>query len=313
MSMLRTALVSLAPLALVASCTTPEHEHAMEAFTLRFAASANGQEVGCGSEITGLGPDGQHIVRPADLRFYVSNLRFYDAAGEPIELELDEDEFQYRSEAGEVALVDLTATSEGACAGSAAAAEATTRTHAAITGKTHLGEVARISFDVGVPQPLMQATIATSTAEAAPSPLDEMYWSWATGYRHLVFNFEVDAAGEVGEGYVHIGSRDCGVEGSLALEDRDECTFVNNPAVELDGFDLAADTVMLDIPALLASLDFVSPIYDPETFEPIGEAPGVECHSSPMQPDCATLFDNVGLDIATGSASASANAVFSGG
>jgi uncharacterized repeat protein (TIGR04052 family) len=310
--MLRTALVSLTPLALVASCTTSEPEQAMEAFTLRFAAGADGQPVGCGGEVTGLGPDGQHVVRPADLRFYVSNLRFFDAAGEPVELELDEDEFQYRSAAGEVALVDLTATSEGACAGSAVASEATARTHAAITGKTHLGEVARIRFDVGVPQALMQATIATGTAEAAPSPLDEMYWSWATGYRHFVFNFEVDAAGELGEGYVHIGSRDCGVEGSLALEDRDECTFVNNPAVELD-FDLAADTVMLDIPALLASLDFAATIYDPETFEPIGEAPGVECHSSPMQPDCPTLFDNVGLDISTGSASAATNAVFSAG
>jgi uncharacterized repeat protein (TIGR04052 family) len=285
----------------------------MEAFTLRFAAGADGQEVGCGSEIAGLGPDGMHVVRPADLRFYVSNLRFYDAAGEPVALELDEDEFQYRSEAGEVALVDLTSNVEGACGGAAVAAEATARTHAAITGKTHVEDVARISFDVGVPQAVMQATIATSTAEAAPSPLDEMYWSWATGYRHFVFNFEVDAGGTLGEGYVHIGSRDCGVDGSLALEDRDACTYVNNPAIELDGFDLTADTVMIDIPALLASLDFVSPIYDPETFEPIGEAPGIECHSSPMQSDCPTLFDNIGLDIASGSASAAANTVFFGG
>ena len=70
---------------------------------------------------------------------------------------------------------------------------------------------------------------------------------------------------------------------------------------------------MLDIPALLASLDFISPIYDPETFEPIGEGPGVECHSSPMQPDCETIFTNVGLDMASGSASATANTVFFGG
>ncbi len=304
------SLTIVAPL--LSGC--PAEAPPMEPFSLRFAASADGQEVGCGSEITGLGPMGQHVVRPADLRFYVSNLQFFDAAGEPVELELDQDEFQYRSEAGEVALVDLTGTVDGACKASAIAyAEGTARTHTALTGKTHVDHVARVSFEVAVPQQLMQATIATSTAEAAPSPLTEMYWSWATGYRHFVFNFEVDADGELGGGYLHIGSRDCGVEGSLALEDRDECGFINNPAIELDGFDLRTNTVMLDIPALLASLDFISPIYDPETFEPIGEGPGVECHSSPMQPDCETIFTNVGLDMASGSASATANTVFFGG
>jgi uncharacterized repeat protein (TIGR04052 family) len=284
----------------------------MEPFSLRFAAVADGQEVGCGSEITGLGPDGQHVVRPADIRFYVSNLRFFDAAGEPIDLELDQDDFQYRGEAGEVALVDLTSDVDGACA-STAYAEGTARTHTAITGMTHVERVARVSFEIGVPQRLMQETIATSTAEAAPSPLAELYWSWATGYRHFVFNFDVDAGGELGNGYLHIGSTDCGVDGSLALEDRDECTFINNPAVELDGFSLTANTVQIDIPALLAELDFISPIYNPETFEPIGEGPGVECHSSPMQPDCETIFANFGLEIATGDSSSASNVVVSGG
>ena len=77
----------------------------------------------------------------------------------------------------------------------------------------------------------MQATIATSTAEAAPSPLDEMYWSWATGYRHFVFNFEVDAAGELGEGEAQLsaGQRGHEIRERLALDGGDDRT------VDLDG------------------------------------------------------------------------------
>ena len=54
----------------------------------------------------------------------------------------------------------------------------------------------------------------------------------------------------------------------------------------------------------------VSPIYDPMTFEVIGQGPGVECHSSPIQADCPQIFDNVGLDMTTGS-SAGVSAAFS--
>ena len=59
---------------------------------------------------------------------------------------------------------------------------------------------------------------------------------------------------------------------------------------------------------MLEGLDFVSPIYDPTTFEVIGEGPGVECHSSPMQPDCPTVFGGFGLDITDGSADPAADA-----
>ncbi|EDM75286.1 putative lipoprotein [Plesiocystis pacifica SIR-1] len=297
---------------LVTSCLSPsEEEHAAEDFSLRFAASVDGQPLACGEVLTGFGPEGASTVAPADLRFYVSDLQFWDADGEPIERALDRNDFQYASEAGEVALIDLTGGEDGACAGGAIGfAEGTSRTNAVITGQTALDRVARVSFDVGVPQALMREVILGGTAEAAPSPLNEMYWSWASGYRHLVFNFAVETGADAsGEGYVHIGSRDCSVEGGLALEDQEACGFINTPRVELD-FDLRADTVTLDVGALLGQLDFVSPVRDPETHEVIGEGPGVECHSSPMQADCAQLFANLGLDPASGEASAATNLAF---
>lgn len=260
----------------------------------------------------GLGPEGAHRVGISDLRFYISNVRFEDADGNPVRVELDEDEFQYHGDAGIVSLVDLTGTGEGACAGNAIAfAEGTARTHPAITGVTIRERVAATSFDVGVSQPVMKAIIGETTAEAAPSPLNEMYWSWASGYRHFVFNFTVDdGAGGLGEGYVHVGSRDCGVPDGKALADRDACGFVNTPTVRIEGFDLDADAVRVDLPSLLAGLDFLTPIRDMETFEVIGEGPGVSCHSSPMQAACAAVFENLGVDLMTGGAAASGNRVF---
>ena len=80
-----------------------------------------------------------------------------------------------------------------------------------------------------------------------------MYWNWASGYRHLVMNFAIGATGSEtgGEGYVHVGSRNCGPEDGLALEDREACEFLNTAAVSLPLFDPTFDSVGLDITRLL--------------------------------------------------------------
>lgn len=280
-------------------------------FALQFAATANGKEIGCSDMLAGLGPDGLSTVGVSDLRFYVSNITFTDAEGNPVGVTLDDNEFQYNSEDGSVALIDMTSNTEGSCADVAVAfGEGTARANTVITGMTVVEDVASVSFDVGVSQPLMKTVIATNTAESAPSPLNEMYWTWATGYRHFIMNFLVETEAESGAGFLHIGSQDCGPEDGLALEDREACGFVNTPQVSLADFDLETSTVTVDVPELLAGLDFRSPIYDPKTFEVIGEGPGVECHSSPTQPDCEPIFTNVGLDPATGAANSASNDVF---
>lgn len=281
-------------------------------FELTFVATANGDAVGCSDTIEGLGASEEHTAGLSDLRFYVSDLRFANAAGKSLEFSLDENEFQYVSNEGSVVLIDLASNDEGTCADSAIAnAEGTARTNRVVSGETTVEDVRSVLFAVGVPQQLMKQTIATNTAEGAPSPLNEMYWNWATGYRHFVFNFTVDSGDEAGDGYLHVGSRDCGPEDGMALEDRDECGFVNVPQVVLDDFDLAADRVQINLPALLKELDFVAPIYDTTTWEVIGEGPGVECHSSPTQPDCESVFSSLGLDADSGEADASENSVFS--
>ena len=281
-------------------------------FELAFVATANGDEVGCSDTIEGLGANEEHTAGLSDLRFYVSDLRFENASGKPLDFALDQNEFQYVGDAGFAVLIDLASNTEGTCAESAIAnAEGTARTNRVVSGETVVEDVKSVSFAVGVPQQLMKQTIATNTPEGAPSPLNEMYWNWATGYRHFVFNFTVDSRDEGGEGYLHVGSRDCGPEDGMALEDRDECDFVNVPQVVLDDFDLDADRVQINLPALLRELDFVAPVYDTTTWEVIGEGPGVECHSSPMQADCESVFSSLGLDPESGEADASENSVFS--
>jgi uncharacterized repeat protein (TIGR04052 family) len=310
-------------LALV-GCQKDDHDHDHEdtteetdvaatpqAFSLSFAAVADGADVGCGDTITGLGPAGAHSAGINDVRFYVSNIVLRDADGEIVPATYDEDEFQYTGTSGWVALVDLTGNTDGACDASAISfSEGTARTHTAITGETLVDEVVSVSFDVGVPQALMKEVIASNTVEGAPSPMGEMYWSWASGYRHFVFNLTTSDGADEGEGYLHIGSVGCAGDGELALESKEACDRVNTPQVALSGFDLGASVVTVDLKELLSGLDFVAPVYDPVTFEEIGEQVGVECHSSPMQPDCPMFFSKFGLDMDSGAATASSNAVF---
>jgi uncharacterized repeat protein (TIGR04052 family) len=281
-------------------------------FSLQFAASAGDEELTCTNSVSGLGANGDVTIGASDLRFYVSNLQLRDSSGNAVEHTLDTNDFQLTTQAGSVALIDLTSNAEGTCTSSSVAfAEGTQRTNRVLTGATRIDDVTSVSFDVGVPQALMKDVIATTSAEAAPSPMNEMFWSWASGYRHLVFNFAVTKTDNTnGDGYAHLGSRNCGPGDGLALEDRAACEFVNTPQVTIADFSLNTDIVELDVVSMLQDVDFVAPIYDPQTFEVIGEGPGVECHSSPDQPHCAPLFAKLGIDIETGAADATTNASF---
>ena len=128
------------------------------AFELRFVPTADGKEVGCKDAVTGVGPDGDASVGLSDLRFYVSNLQLSDAKGKPVEVTLDDNDFQLNSKTGSVALIDATGNTQGSCAGTAIAfAEGTARTNLSITGTTVVENVTSVSFDIGVPQALMHA------------------------------------------------------------------------------------------------------------------------------------------------------------
>ena len=286
----------------------------MAPFALRFSVVSGDTEVGCTEPLAGLGVDGAYTLHLSDLRFYLSELRFLDADGKEVPMELDfgDNAFQYQNDTGYVAMVDLTGNSEGSCLEGVGTEEATSATHPAVTGLTHLQQVAAVEFKVGVPQPLMKDIINSNTPESAPAPLYQLQWRWAGGYRHFVFNGRViDAEGAEGGAFLHLGSSGCtATDGERALESKDTCDRINTPEVAIADFDVEKDVVAVDLGALVEGLDFVAPILDSETFEPIGEGPGVACHSGPMQPDCETVFGAFGLDLATGAADAATNTVF---
>lgn len=288
----------------------PDPDPELRDFSATFEARVGTTPVSCDTAITGLGPAAGHSIGASDLRFYISNVVLHDAAGGSMPLALTANEFQYTSPVGAVTLIDLTSNTSGTCANTAIAfAEGTARTNNTISGKVLDGDYTRISFDVGVPQAVMKDVIANQTVEGAPSPLGEMSWGWAGGYRHLVFNFTVTAPGDTtGEGYLHVGSRDCGGDGENALESLEECGRVYTPKV--DTAFVEGESIVFDIAPLLASLDFESPVYD-ENFEVIGTGPGVECHSAPEgQPDCPFILESLGIDVESGVATAANNTAF---
>lgn len=290
-------------------------------FQLNFAAMAGGEDVTCDTQLGGFGMHGHHMIGVSDLRFYVSNIKFYNQDNQQIELTLDDNQFQLNHEAGFVGLVDLTSNVSGTCN---VEGEGTERTNSVITGSVMDANVSSISFDIGVPQAVMKQVISTTSAEDAPSPLNEMYWSWASGYRHLVLNFKIeDMQAMQGDGFVHIGSRGCGDDGLFALENKDECDFVNSPTVMIENFDLFNDAVVLDLSQILDGLMFTTHDMDghgdhsgDSDEHSAGDAamamPAVSCHSAPitMQPDCGPIFSNLGLTAEDGTASAASNSVF---
>lgn len=307
------AALWLSPLLLSSACESEdEAPPAPRPFDLRFEAVANGQAIGCTTPVSGLGPNRDVIAGISDLRFYISNVKLFDDQGGEVPLQLDQNEFQYQNGNEQVTLIDLTSNTEGSCTQNAIAfAEGTARVNSVLRGTTTVERVRRISFEVGVPQALMKQVIASNTQEGAPSPLAEMYWTWATGYRHFVLNVQLKQGNEQGGGYLHIGSRDCGPKEGKALEDREACTFVNTPKAEFQVEALDRSKIVLDIPAILGGFDYRSPIYDPKTFEVIGEGLGLECHSAPNQADCAPLFSGFGVDLSNGFSLASLNRAFS--
>jgi len=275
-----------------------------QSFALRFAAVDGNKEVGCGDVIEGVGSNGNGSLEISDLRFYVSNLRFSTTGGGVMTPTLDENAFQYTDGKGSVALVDTTSTATGACSGQGITyPEGTARVNKVITGQVDAKPITGVSFDIAIPQALMKEIIANHTAEDAPSPFAEMSWSWAYAYRYFVMNAVVHKGAQPGEAYMHVGSTDCGGDGTKALTDRDSCGHINGARVSLSSFEPATDTIAVDVRALVSGLDF--DVSNEET-----TYVGIECHSSPSQPDCPILFGNLGIDMDTGTSNPATNSVF---
>lgn len=299
---IKSTLVSLATVFMLTGCdSSSDNEASMEAFQLNFSAMSGTEEVTCDTTSAGFGTNDEYSIGLKDLRFYVSNVTFYDEYGVAIESTFDDSEFQLNHEQGFVGLIDLTSNTSGSCLD----AGGTERTNTMLTGMMLDTGVSKVTFDIGVPQAVMKDVINTSSAEDAPSPLNEMYWNWASGYRHFAMNFTIENTSALtGGGALHVGSKGCGsTDGILALEDKDTCDLVNTPQVELTDFDPSINTVIINLDALLTDVAFSTTTDGEETL-------AVNCHSNnPGQADCTPIFNNFGLDTEDGTATSSDNSV----
>ncbi|MBK8023453.1 MAG: metallo-mystery pair system four-Cys motif protein [Chloroflexi bacterium] len=244
--------------------------------TIRFAAMAGDRPASCGMIYMGMGVDGA-TVSLNDFRFYVSNVRLINAAGEEVPVELAQDGlWQYAN----VALLDFEdGTSMCSEAGNADMNDK-------IVGMVPEGEYTGLIFDLGVPFELNH--LDTTTAPA-PLNLPAMWWNWQAGYKFVRIDLQTPQS-QTPAWYIHLGSTVCESADS-STPPSEMCKNANINTVRLDDFDAVHNFVVADVAGLLAAVN---------VNESTPMPPG--CMSGLDDPDCPALFSGFGLDIATGGA-----------
>ncbi len=266
--------------------------------TLRFAARVGEEPFACGRTYSGQGAAGS-AVQPRDLRFFVQEVRLIAGDGEEVPLSFDE-RLPWQAEG--VALLDFEDGSGLCAAGNAAQ-------NGEITGRVPPGDYTGLVLVVGVDESSNHLDPATARG---PLQAGSMSWGWLLGYKFFVAELgEVVAAGDadgigpspagsdagsdagppssdagapatpaLGIGLLHLGSTSC--VGSPAAGDI-TCARPNRSEVRFESFDLATQTVVVDVGALFGETDLG------------GDA---QCHSSGAA--CPPLFEAFGLDFDTG-------------
>lgn len=253
---MRTALALLSLTPLtISSCGSND-----EAVELRFSALVGSEPFRCGTTYADLGAGTE--LTPVDLRFYVHDVRLLREDGSEVRVELDDDG---KWQNGEVVLLDF----EDGC-GDMGNADLNDR----VLGVAPAGPYTGIRFKVGVPEHLNHADASLA---GAPLNLTSLFWNWNAGYKFL----RVDGrSGSFEQWRLHLGSTGC--TGDMAGDAR--CTTSNIVDVSLEGFDPTAQPVVADLARLVEG----------STLANTGESPP-GCMSGPMDPDCAPLFENLGL------------------
>lgn len=257
-------------------------------------------------------PTAQSVAgQMVDIRFFVSNVLLWDAAGNAVPLAMTEGAYQSKN----VALMDF-----GRNTGTVAVPSCTTAYKTTISGKVVPGTYTGMSFTLGVPvrsadlgtklnhsaNTTAQVTAAAASAPAAAfsnpiAPLDTvaqpgMAWNWQGGRKFTKIEFKSNvpankfAAGAVGTNAVfnvHLGSTGC--SGNPVTGNETACTNPNRLGVKFSAFNAATDTVKLDLAGLFANSD--------TTYEG-GGSPG--CMSGTTDPECKGIFKSLGLSLANG-------------
>ena len=271
--------ITAAALALAACSTAPSTPKTAQV-SLNFAAQINGQPFACGQRYDGVGTTRSSIT-PSDFRMYVSEVKLLRQDGSAVPVQLAQDGiWQHQN----VALIDFE-NGTGPCR------NGTTATNTAVRGQVPAGDYVGVELTVGVPfaQNHQDPTVA-------PAPLNStaMFWNWQGGYKFIKFDTTSsgistdkpaapNAMGPVTRYSLHLGSTACA--GDSKTQAPSACQNPNRMTVRLNQFDLAKNTVVVDMGAVLAQANV--------DVNAKGTSPG--CMSFLKDADCPPVMSALGL------------------
>ncbi len=248
---------------------------------IRFAAQVAGQPFTCGQSYAGIGTT-RSTITPSDFRYYISEVHLIDSTGRAVPVALAQDGVW---QLDNVALLDFENAS-GPCRNGTAA------TNSTVHGPVPAGQYTGLRFTLGVP-------IARNHGDptVAPSPLNltAMFWNWQGGYKFIKFDTATSGqqataspadprGGGNASGFsVHLGSTVCAA--ASRTQAPSACQNPNRVTVQLDRFNVATQTVVADIAAVLAGANV--DVNAPNT------SPG--CMSFLDDADCPPVMGALGL------------------
>lgn len=265
--MLRSVLLAFGFIAIAGAVPVRADSHAV---TIRFAGAVNGEPLGCGRTYSGVGAS-KSDISPIDFRLYAHDIRLVDERGNEHRVELEQGT---KWQIERLVLLDFEDASGGCTNG-------TPETNFEARGSVEAaGPWAGVRFVLGVP---FNRNHTDPTRMPPPLNLTAMAWAWNAGRKFARLDF---SSSGLERGYaLHLGSTGC-TPNETKVTVPTSCSAPNRAAVELPGFDPETDTVVADLGWLLRDSDLDANA--PET------ASG--CMSSPLDPDCAPVFANLGLD-----------------
>jgi uncharacterized repeat protein (TIGR04052 family) len=276
---LKAIIISALALTLSACGTLPEATQPKQV-SLNFSAQINGQAFECGKSYANVGAT-RSTITPSDFRMYVSEVNLLRQDGSSVPVQLTQDGvWQYQN----VALIDFE-NGTGPCR------NGTSATNTSVRGTVPTGDYVGVVLTVGVPfaQNHQDPTVA-------PAPLNStaMFWNWQGGYKFIKFDTTssgiseqkpatANAMGPVTRYSVHLGSTACA--GESRTKAPSACQNPNRIVVSLPHFDLAKNTVVLDMGAVLAQANV--------DVNAKGTSPG--CMSFLKDADCPPVMNALGL------------------
>ncbi|WNG20759.1 MbnP family copper-binding protein [Cystobacter fuscus] len=263
-------LIAIAlPLACSLGCGTQGPEQKKLPVDISFEARVGARPFACGDTYTGLGTTAT-TFEPMDFRLFLHDVRLVSEDGTEVPVALTDDGVWQKDGA---LLLDF-ADKSGQCTNGTAA----TRTH--LVGTVPEGNYRGLRFKLGLPPSLNHQDVSI-----APSPFNDisLFWSWRMGY--LFTRIEGRTAGLRSGYFMHLGSTEC--PPLVPGQSYDECTYPNRPEIFLEGFVLDQGKVVLDLASLFEGSNLDVNANVPNT--------AIGCMSQQEDPDCAPVFNRMGL------------------